>query len=241
MLHRWLIGARNAGRYFTGWRPWAERHFSQEGEDLVLARLFGSQRRGSYVDVGAHDAFRFSNTRWAYERGWSGVAIDPSARTARSFRKFRPRDTFVRACIAEERGEVPLHVFNERALNTSSDARKQQLASSLGLVSREEIVPALPLSEVLDSVWGDDSGTTIDFMSIDVEGSEMAVLRSNNWDRFSPRVVVVEVLGLTLAEIRRSPEVCFLHDLGYIPVSMLYHSVVLVSDHQLLQVHWGSG
>ncbi len=66
----------------------------------------------------------------------------------------------------------------------------------------------------------------------------MAVLRSNDWARYRPRVVVIEVLGKVLDNVGESEEVRFLNDLGYVPVSMLYHSVVLIGDETLLPTHW---
>jgi hypothetical protein len=75
-------------------------------------------------------------------------------------------------------------------------------------------------------------------MSIDVEGSEMAVLRSNDWTRYRPRVVVIEVLGKVLDNVGESDEIHFLKGHGYVPISMLYHSVVLVGDDALLSAHW---
>ena len=50
--------------------------FSQEGEDLVLARIFEGKKNGFYVDIGAHHPTRFSNTHYFYRRGWSGINID---------------------------------------------------------------------------------------------------------------------------------------------------------------------
>src|SRR5215510_10661697 len=60
--------------------------FSQQGEDLILARLFEGQRRGFYVDVGAHHPRRFSNTFLLYRRGWRGLNIDAAPGSMRLFR-----------------------------------------------------------------------------------------------------------------------------------------------------------
>ena len=50
--------------------------FSQEGEDLLIDRMFDGQSVGFYVDVGAHHPTRFSNTYLLYLRGWRGINID---------------------------------------------------------------------------------------------------------------------------------------------------------------------
>ena len=71
----------------------ATKSYSQEGEDLLLRRIFEHQKIGFYVDVGAHHPFRFSNTYLLYKRGWRGINIDAMPGSMRLFRKFRPRDT----------------------------------------------------------------------------------------------------------------------------------------------------
>lgn len=191
------------------------------------------------MDVGAHHARRFSNSYWAYLRGWSGVAIDPSESAAKSFWKSRPRDIFVRKSVTLHQGSAVFHVFDEGALNTTNSARSEFLSRQIGTRSRELIVPAAPLAQILDSAWNAPPTPVIDFMTIDVEGSEMDVLLSNDWERYKPRVIVVELLGQTLSSVLSAPEVVYLSKLGYQAVAMLYHSVVLVCDPALLNAHWG--
>ena len=128
-------------------------------------------------------------------------------------------------------------VFPEPALNTEGIARKDALEIAAKLRSERVVVLAERLETVLAANLPDDV-SVIDFMSIDVEGGEMAVLKSNDWTRFRPRVIVIEVLDRVLSNLGESEEICFLQGLGYVPVSMLYHSVVLVGDESLLTTHW---
>ena len=63
--------------------------YSQEGEDLVLRRYLEGRTSGFYVDVGAHDPKRFSNTHLFYERGWRGINIEPSPAAMKNFMRDR--------------------------------------------------------------------------------------------------------------------------------------------------------
>ena len=64
--------------------------YSQEGEDLILKRYFGSQKKtGFYVDIGAHHPFRFSNTALLREMGWTGINVEPSPDLIENFYKFK--------------------------------------------------------------------------------------------------------------------------------------------------------
>lgn len=233
---------RRLVRRFRGlvrWRPYGDVHFSQEGEDVLLARVFSRQREGIYVDVGAHHPRRFSNTYWAYERGWHGLNIDAAPGFEGAFTRSRPRDTNIWACVSDMPGTREFRVFHEKALNTVDPDRALYISDVLNAECQIVNVPARRLDDLLDNHLPCGAGV-IDFMSIDVEGAEMEVLRSNDWSRFKPRVIIVEVLHCTLSNIEAQPAVQFLVERGFTPVAMMYHSVFLVSDEQLLAEHWGT-
>jgi len=228
---------KSAFKGLVRWRPHADVHFAQEGEDIVLARLFSGQKNGFYIDVGAHHPRRFSNSYWAYQRGWRGINIDSAPGSRAQFNRVRPRDINIEACISETGNHVEFFVFPEGALNTAVSARKDEIENHTQSPGKRVVVSADRLGSILEAHLPCDM-EIVDFMSIDVEGSEMAVLRTNDWSRCRPRVVVIEVLSRVLENVGESEEIRFLKDLGYVPVSMLYHSVVLVGDEALLATHW---
>lgn len=63
-------------------------------------------------------------------------------------------------------------------------------------------VPVVPLKQVLDEHL--PAETTIDFLTVDVEGMDLDVLLSNNWSRYRPRFILVEIKG-SLAEVHSNP------------------------------------
>lgn len=219
------------------WRPYARHAYSQEGEDLVLARLFDEQDRGLYVDVGAHHPLRFSNTYWAYKRGWSGINVDATPGFDVAFKRWRRRDLNITAFVSPDEGQHNFTLYSEAALNTGVASRVTELENRLGIVGRQMLVPALQLKTILERHL--EPQTRLDLLTIDVEGNELGVLSSNDWSRFRPRVVTIEVLGSTLATVSEADSVRFLVQQGYTPVSMLYHSVIAVADPALLADHWG--
>ena len=68
----------NRLRDFLTWDQWVNQSYSQEGEDIVLKRIFGDKKNIFYVDVGAHHPKRFSNTYLLYKKGAKGINIDAS-------------------------------------------------------------------------------------------------------------------------------------------------------------------
>ena len=197
------------------WDQWSSRSWSQEGEDQILRRIFERQQTGFYVDIGAHHPMRFSNTYLFYKRGWKGINIDAMPGSMESFRRYRPRDLNLELGIASEGQQLDYFVFNEPALNGfSKELSENRSDGSLNYKIQEVIkVRVVPLSSVLDRHL--PPGQHINFMSIDVEGLDLEVLRSNDWSKFRPSIVLAEVLGSSLHEIEQSEIGQLMSSVGY--------------------------
>ena len=70
-----------------------------------------------------------------------------------------------------------------------------------------------PLRDILDEYLS--KGETVDFLNVDVEGLDLSVLQSMDWDRHQPSVVAVEIHGLDLGDPKTSDTVRFMSDRGY--------------------------
>jgi len=175
----------------TLYHPYRQPSYSQDGEDRILARVFDQQPHGFYVDVGAHHPWRFSNTYLFYHRGWKGINIDAAPGSMRPFHRHRRRDINLEMGVASSVSTLRMYLFDEPALNTF-DATRAQYISSLGQFCLRGVqeVPVAPLATILHDHC--PAGTKIDFLSVDVEGLDLQVLRSNDWQAYRPQVVVVE-------------------------------------------------
>ena len=164
--------------------------YAQNGEDVVLQRAFADVAIGRYLDIGANDPTTHSITRSFYDRGWSGIAIEPSPQFANAFRGARPRDAVVQAAVTNATTPtVVLHEFPGAGLSTLDDDVQAGHAQQ-GRHATDIEVPAVRLDDVLDqSGW---QGQDIHFMVVDVEGSEHAVLASVDLHRWRPFAIVVE-------------------------------------------------
>ena len=204
------------GKDCLTWDPWVNRSWSQEGEDQILRRIFERQPGGFYVDVGAHHPKRFSNTYLFYKRGWCGINIDAMPGSMRIFDSARPRDINLEMGIGSSVGELNYYVFNEPALNGFSKELSEQRHESASTFRMREVlrVQVQPLSQVLDSHL--KSNQQIDFMSVDVEGLDFDVLKSNNWSKYRPNFVLSEILGSSLHEIEQSEIGQFMRDQNYV-------------------------
>ena len=113
--------------YRLYWKSHAGTYYSQEGEDILLRRIFEDQTTGFYVDIGAHHPKRFSNTCYFYELGWQGINIDALPGSMKVFKKFRPRDTNLEIAISEKEQNLTYYMFNEPALNGFSKSISERL------------------------------------------------------------------------------------------------------------------
>lgn len=189
--------------------------FAQEGEDVIIAKLLETKQNGFYIDIGAHHPYRFSNTYLLYKHGWKGINIDPLPGGMSAFQMNRTRDINLEVGVGEKSGSLTYFEFADSALNTfdpQTAARVHKSGQSHML--QQLTVEVQTLKEITDKWLPED--VTVDVMDIDVEGSELAVLRSNDWQRVLPVVICVEYLSQDPVEkVLKSELATYLHKKGY--------------------------
>nr|WP_321496402.1 FkbM family methyltransferase [uncultured Methanolobus sp.] len=168
----------------------ALKSYSQFQEDLLIDMLLNNQQNGFYVDVGANDPFSGSNTHRFYSRGWSGINIEPNLDAYNKIAENRPDEINLNVAISENTGEITFYLIgNDSSISTVDYSQATKMAKWLNLKITPTSVKTMPLSEVFDTYLDKKH---IDFMSVDVEGHDLAVLKSNNWDKYRPTFVLVE-------------------------------------------------
>ena len=202
----------------------AGTYYSQEGEDILLSRIFGEQAEGFYVDVGAHHPRRFSNTYLFYKRGWRGINIDALPGSMKVFQKFRPRDINLELAVSEREQVLTYYMFNEPALNGFSKTISEKRQTDEYKITNTIDVLAFPLYVILDKHL--PLGQSIDFLSVDVEGLDLQVLESNDWKKYSPKVILVEILANNLTAIENDPVYNYMVNQGYILFAKLFFTCI---------------
>lgn len=202
----------------------ALKSYSQEGEDMILRRIFEKQQNGFYVDVGAHHPKRFSNTYFFYKKGWRGINIDATPGSMKLFKKTRKKDINIEVPISEKEQTSTYYIFNEPALNSFSKELSEERIekSKYQLVELKEL-KTQTLSSVLDRYL--KNNLQIDFLNVDVEGEDLSVLKSNDWTKYIPKVIIVEILKNSIETIAEHEIYSFLKDMNYIPYAKSVNSV----------------
>jgi FkbM family methyltransferase len=203
---------------------YANRSYSQEGEDMILRRIFEEQKCGFYVDVGAHHPRRFSNTYFFYKLGWSGINIDAMPGSMRGFSRLRPRDINIECAIGNTKQLARYFVFNEPAFNSFDEKLSRGRNTGPYHIVQELIIPIRPLREILKEHI--PYGQAVDFLTIDVEGMDLEVLLSNDWQAYRPRYILVECFNLSLYKPIEDPIYNFLSAKNYHLFAKTVHTAI---------------
>ncbi|SHL87836.1 FkbM family methyltransferase [Chitinophaga sp. CF418] len=204
--------------------------YSSEGEDLILKRIFDNKTNGIYVDVGAHHPFRVSNTYLFHKMKWTGINIDPMPGSKALFDRYRPQDVNLEMGVSATRQHLTYHIFNEPALNTFSTHKVEEYTQDPKYrVIKERKIETWPLADILDHYL--PAGRSIDFLTIDAEGLDMDVLRSNNWEKYRPAYILVESDPFLLSDMQHCELGQFMQQTGYAIFAKTYYTYFFKNMH----------
>jgi len=158
----------------------------EELEKQLVLEFFGSRTEGFFIEVGANDPQWISQTWELERRGWRGLLIEPQSCFFDKLVAARPHSRVVQAACtsADKRGTGQLHLSPSKAFATLEKFVDDQGIEFNGV----ETVRLLTLDEILEQ----DPPKKVDFISIDVEGTELDVLRGFNMKRWQPELLLVE-------------------------------------------------
>lgn len=222
-------------KIIRNWLPLGRLSYSQEGEDLVLARILAemSVGKGFFVDIGAHHPTRFSNTYYFYRRGWHGINVDALPGTKKLFQRMRPRDITIECGVGSQEGVLKYFAFNEPALNTFSESEAKRKNFAPYRIVETLQIPVVTLQRILEDHLPDN--TSIDFMTIDAEGFDHEVIVSNDWKKYRPRVVLVELLNTGIQNLEAHPTAQILYRHNYRAFAKTHNTFFFVANEALPQ------
>lgn len=175
-------------------------YFSQTGED-ILAWMYMAKPNGFFVDVGAYNPIDYSNTFALYLRGWRGINIEPNPEVINAF-NFSTANTFKKELAAN-------------FLKNDSQAR---------LAVPTQKIQTRPLRDILDEYYPHDR--YFDLLTVDVEGMDLEVLESSNWEKYRPELVLVEDHDFDMENPAASLIFQFMKEQNYTLVSKTISSLV---------------
>ena len=167
--------------------------FSQAGQDkFVNDSYFRSMNNGFFVEIGAYNGIDGSNC-YFFEKflNWSGIAIEPSPSQFLALQKNR-KCKCVNKAVAKKSEKIEFIDVIEgytqmSGINNSSYQKTLEIINKdLRTVLDKKIIEAATFSEIVEYNY------LIDYLSIDVEGGEMDILESIDFDLYKIKVLSIE-------------------------------------------------
>ncbi len=169
--------------------------YSQQSEEKLILEAFLGRSNANpmgwrFLDVGAYHPTQFSNTRALFERGWSGVMIEPSPGPMRALLKEygkEPRITLIQAAVATNCGLVKMQITDD-AISTS-DATVAETWKDSGGYFGSMLVPSITPQQIANQFGG------FDFINLDAEGISVDLFRAMIGLGWRPLCWCVEIDG----------------------------------------------
>lgn len=192
--------------------------FAQFGEDLLLCNLFNMLGivRPSYLDVGAHHPFDCSNTALLHLLGSRGVNVEANAELAAAFAVYRPEDVTLNVGIGPAPGVQEFHMIDPwSGRNTFHRATAEAFIREHPsfTIRRSTAVEIRTLRQVVDEHCG---GRFPALLSLDIEGSEIAVLESTDFGAAGPVAICIEAVSGDDTDVSQHL-LGLMRDRGYLP------------------------
>jgi FkbM family methyltransferase len=204
--------------------------YSQCGEDLIVRYILNLRgiNRPTYIDIGANDPYFLSNTAIFFEQGCSGINIDANPNLMDKFMQIRPTDVNLNIGIGSENCEMDFYIMNDPTLSSFSidECRNMEKTGKYWIAETKKI-RVTTISEILQEYR---NGIFPDFLSLDVEGMDLEILKSIDYLKSSPKVICVEAAEYSPigAGNRRTELIDFLSQQGYLEYANTNLNAIMV-------------
>jgi FkbM family methyltransferase len=178
--------------YYSFYRPkifFPKKNYSIFGEDKFITNYFKKKTSGFYIDVGCYHPLDGNNTHLLYKKGWNGINIDINFFSISLFNFLRKNDTNIHSGISDKKDNLIMYYRKEINMLNTLDSKIAKIHFRKGYKKRKVSVNTLNffIQKKHKNLM------KIDFLNIDVEGSEINVLRSLDFTRYKPQLICVEI------------------------------------------------
>ncbi len=173
---------------------WGGYTFAQHGDDLVVVNIFNNLgiKDYSYIDIGAHHPFNISNTALLYQLGKRGINIEANPNLIKLFNEERPEDKNINIGIGVKKGVMPFYMIDDYSgRNSFSKEAAEEFVKKYSefSITKVQNIEVKTLDDVISEYC---DGRYPEFMSIDIEGLDYAILEMSDLKN-GPIVIDVEV------------------------------------------------
>ena len=175
----------------------SKNSYSQYGEDVLieqaLERLRVHKSDVYYLDIGSNHPFYLSNTYYFYKNGGKGVCIEPDELLYESFKKKRPRDVCINVGVStDDKKFADFYLMTANVLNTFSLDEAEKI-SDMGTYKIKNSI-RVPMQNI-NEIFEDSLERLPNFISLDVEGLDLKILETLDFNRYRPSIFCIETLS----------------------------------------------
>ena len=167
---------------------------TQFGEDKYIIELFDKNFKGKFLDVGCYHPTRHNNTYKMYKNGWSGMNIDLNPLTIELFNFMRPRDININSGVSDAEIEKKLYFIDELNTQNTLDNNQLNFLKDHHNIKDSEILEKKIKTRNLNNILDDYKFYNIDFMNLDIEGHELKVLETLNFNKINLKYLCIEMI-----------------------------------------------
>lgn len=183
---------------------------SQFGEEKKFIKLFKKNFKGIYVDLGCFHPTRSNNTLEFYRRGWRGLNIDLNPLSIDLFNYARPNDINICTAISNKKSKKKLYFLGDLdSKNTLDTNHKNWLSKHFNLNKKDFKIKNIK-TNTLGQILAKNKIFNIDFLNIDIEGLELEVIKSFDFNKFNVNVICIELLNFNKISANRKKNLFYL-------------------------------
>lgn len=210
---------------------------AQAGEDVVIDFLF--QQLGllhpTYLEIGVCSPDSYNNTYKFYVRGARGVLVEADKSLLPNILGTRPADKLIHAGVSvSEAREADFYLFHDPGLSTFDKEEAERRHQGNFKIREVVKVPLLSINELISKNFAKYP----DFLSIDIEGLDLPVLKSLDFERFPIPVICVETCSYSENHIKPKNYTIaeFMHSKGYFSYADTYINTIFVHEKWFMSV-----
>ena len=180
------------------------KSYAMDGEDIAIEIFNKKKDKGFYVDIGAHHPIQRNNTNLLFQKGWEGINVDVNEFSIDLFNYLRPNDLNLLVAISDSEGEISFYYQKKFSQLNTTDKKiaNEHFQGNF----KERTVKCQTIQSILDN--SKYKNKKIDFLNIDVEGAELKVLKTLNFEIYNPSIICIEILGYReMNSIQRETEI----------------------------------
>ena len=174
-----------------------KRTLSQAGEDSILAFAINTLGMNFedcvYLDLGANHAKEMSNTYFFYSMGARGVLVEANPELIPELKFFRNGDIILNKCVSDKSGElIEFYILNGDGLSTPNlEVAEECIRKNSNLeIIKKVTVETITVNEIIETYLGKSPV----ILNVDIEGKEMDILNSIDFDKYRPMFIIIEMI-----------------------------------------------